>query len=275
MELRQKIKHATLNYFNNKTVWLTGASSGIGKALAEALIKTGCNLIISSRNERELLAIKNSSTHPENVMVLALDLADYKKAMETTATAINIFGGIDIMIHNAGISQRSLAMDTDIEVDRKLMEVNFIGTVALTKALLPHFAEKKSGHFAVISSLVGKFGSPYRSGYSASKHALHGFFDSLRAEHTKDQIKITIICPGFVNTNVSMNALTADGSAQQKMDDATAKGISAEIAAQKILAAVAAKKNEVYIGKKEIYGVYLKRFFPALFARFLEKAKVT
>jgi short-subunit dehydrogenase len=260
---------------NNKVIWITGASSGIGKALAEAYCKLGYRIIITARREQELLSLKNSCENPENIVVLTHDLADYTAAKEKVELAIAAFGRIDIMVHNAGISQRSLAIDTDIEVDKKLMEVNYIGTIALTKALLPFFIKQGSGHFAVITSLVGKFGSPLRSGYSASKHALHGYFDSLRAEHVKDNLNITLICPGYVITNVSINALTADGSAQKTMDEATAKGITAEYAALAIIKAIDKKQLEVYVGKKEIYAVYLKRFLPSLFARILAKAKVT
>lgn len=259
----------------NKVIWITGASSGIGKALAEAYCKMGFRIIITARRENKLLELKNNCSNPENVVVLTHDLANYNAAKEVAAKAIEAFGSIDIMIHNAGISQRSLAIDTDIDVDKKLMEVNYLGTVALTKALLPFFTKQQKGHFAVITSLVGKFGSPYRSGYAASKHALHGFFDSLRAEHTKDNLKVTLICPGYVITNVSINALTGNGTPQKTMDEATANGITAEYAASKIIKAIDNNKLEVYIGKKEILGVYLKRFFPNLFAKILAKAKVT
>jgi dehydrogenase/reductase SDR family member 7B len=193
---------------------------------------------------------------------------------EITQKAIASFGHIDIMLHNGGISQRSLVRETSIEVDRKLMEVNFFGTVALTKALLPHFLKRKSGHFAVISSLVGKFGSPYRSAYAASKHALHGFFDSLRAELFKENIAVTMICPGFIKTQVSVNALTADGSPLNFMDDAQANGMSAETCAHKIYNALHKQKEEVNIGGKEILAVYVKRLFPSLFSKIIRKAKV-
>jgi short-subunit dehydrogenase len=259
----------------NKVIWITGASSGIGKALAEAYCQLGHKIIITARREQELLELKNNCAHPENVVVLTHDLANYHSAKEVVTKALEAFGSVDVMIHNAGISQRSLAIDTDIEVDKKLMDVNYIGTIALTKALLPYFKKQRSGHFAVITSLVGKFGSPYRSGYAASKHALHGYFDSLRAEHEKDNLKVTLICPGYVITNVSINALTGNGSAQKTMDEATAKGITAEYAAAKIVKAIDKKKLEVYIGKKEIYAVYLKRFLPNLFARILAKVRVT
>jgi len=258
-----------------KTVWITGASSGIGKALAIEYSQHDYQIIISSRNEKELQAVKLLTANPNNVSVLVYDLADIHHAEAITEKAIALYGKIDLIIHNAGISQRSLAIETNLAVDRQLMEINYFGTLALTKALLPYFVKNKKGHFAVITSLVGKFGSPYRSGYAASKHALHGYFDSLRAEHAKDNIKVTLICPGYVVTNVSINALTANGKKQETMDNATANGISAEKAASEMYKAITVQKLEAYIGKKEIYGVYLKRFFPKLFAKILEKAKVT
>jgi short-subunit dehydrogenase len=267
-------KIVTMNY-KDKVIWITGASSGIGKALAETFVKTGCQLVITARNEQELLSIKNSSPEPEKIMVLTHDISDYKAAKEKVKIVIDALGKVDIMIHNAGISQRSLAIDTDIEVYKKIMDTNYMGTIALTKALLPHLKENKSGHFVVVTSLTGKFGTPLRSGYAASKHALHGFFDSLRAEHVKDNIKVTLVCPGYVITNVSKNALTGNGSPQQTMDHTTANGVTAEYAAEQIIEAIEKQKLEVYFGKKEVYGVYMKRFFPSLFAKIIARAKVT
>ena len=183
---------------------------------------------------------------------------------------------IDILVNNGGISQRSLATETHISVDKKIMEVNYIGTIALTKALLPHFIENKKGHFAVTTSMVGLIGTPLRSSYAASKHALHGFFDSLRAEVYDDNIAVTLICPGFVSTNISMNALTGDGTSQQKMDTATANGISPERFAKLMAKAIYSKKEEVYIaGFKEKLGVYVKRWFPRVFSIMIRKLSVT
>jgi short-subunit dehydrogenase len=156
------------------------------------------------------------------------------------------------------------------------MEVNYVGTIALTKALLPHFIENKKGHFAVTTSMVGLIGTPLRSSYAASKHALHGFFDSLRAEVYNDNIAVTLICPGFVSTNISMNALTGDGTSQQKMDTATANGISPERFAKLMAKAIYSKKEEVYIaGFKEKLGVYVKRWFPRVFSIMIRKLSVT
>lgn len=261
--------------FNGKVVWVTGASSGIGEALVLEFAKQGASLIISARRDVELLRVQQACPDPSKVKPLPLDLAIQDNFDEITAQATAFFGRVDIMVHNAGISQRSLAKDTDVAVDRKLMEVNYLGTVALTKALLPHFLARKAGQFVVVTSLVGIIGSPMRSGYAASKHALHGFFDSLRAEVAHDGISVTIICPGYVATNVSINAVTGDGSPQNSMDQATANGLQPDVAARKMLRAIGNKKLEVYVGKKETWAVYLKRFLPGLFARILAKAKVT
>lgn len=261
--------------FADKVVWITGASSGIGEALAIELAKQGASLIISARREDELKRVKEACPNRDKIHILPLDLALHDTFRERTDKAISLFGRIDVMVHNAGISQRSLAKDTAPDVDRRLMEVNYLGTVALTKALLPHFLGRKAGHFVVITSLVGIIGSPMRSGYAASKHALHGFFDSLRAEVTHDNIDVTIICPGYVATNVSMNALTADGSPQNSMDNATANGLTPQQAAKQMAKAIQNKKFEVYVGKGEVWAIYLKRFFPSVFAKVLAKAKVT
>jgi dehydrogenase/reductase SDR family protein 7B len=255
-------------------IWITGASSGIGEACAKKFSQHGYRVIASARNEKALYRVKSESANPADVYVLPLDLTDISSFDSKVEEAIASFGQVDIILHNGGISQRSLIKETALEVDRKLMEVNFFGTVALTKALLPHFIDRKSGHFAVITSLVGKIGSPFRSSYAASKHALHGFFDTLRAEHFRDQITVTMICPGFIRTNVSVNAITGDGTALGTMDDAQAKGMSPEECADNILSAIRSKKEEVYIGGKETMAIYLKRFVPGIFSRIIRKANV-
>ncbi len=260
--------------FKNKVIWITGASSGIGESLAYELAKKGARLIISARREAELQRVKQQCCDPGKVSVLPIDLAFTDTLKLAVESAILIYGHIDILVNNGGISQRSLASETSLDVDKKLMEVNYFGSIGLTKALIPHFKKRKSGQFVTVTSLVGKFGTPYRSGYSASKHALHGFFDALRAEVWSDGIIVTMICPGFIKTNVSINALTGSGDKLNQMDEAQAKGMSAEKCARKIVSAIKRQKREVYIGGKEVYGVYLKRFFPALFARVLRKAKV-
>jgi short-subunit dehydrogenase len=184
-------------------------------------------------------------------------------------------GRIEVMIHNAGISQRALAIDTDLEVDRRLLEVNFFGTVALTKALLPSMLEAGGGTLVVVTSLVGKIGTPLRSSYAASKHALHGFFDSLRAELWGQGIRVTLVCPGFIKTELPRHALTGDGSPQGTMDRAQLEGYPAERCAAKIVRAVERGREEVLIGGREKYAVYLKRLLPGLFSRLIRRVRVT
>ncbi|MEN8776127.1 MAG: SDR family oxidoreductase [Polaribacter sp.] len=261
---------------SNKVIWVTGASSGIGKALAIALSTKNVKLVLSSRNIEALESVKNLCKEPKNVHIIPLDLEDYNSLKEKANLAINAFGHVDILVNNGGVSQRSLAHETQIAVDKRIMDINYIGTVALTKAILPHFIANKKGHFVVTTSIVGKIGTPLRSSYAASKHALHGFFDSLRAENHKNNIVVSLICPGFINTNVSKNALTGNGTALGKMDVATGKGMSAERCATLIIKAIEKQKAEVYIaGAKEKMGVYVKRFFPKLFAVLIRKLSVT
>jgi len=262
--------------FQNKVVWITGASSGIGKALALELSQQDALLILSARNEKALEEVKSECKTSENVMVLPLDLGLYDDFGATAKQAISWFGRIDILVNNGGISQRSFAKDTQVSVDQRIMDVNYTGTVALTKAVLPHFLEKKQGHIVVTTSIVGKIGTPLRSTYAASKHALHGFFDSLRTELYDDNIDVTLICPGYVTTNVSMNALQGDGSPQNSMDKATANGIKPERFAKLMAKAIRRKKQEAYIaGFKEKLGVYVKRWIPKLYSFMVRKLSVT
>jgi short-subunit dehydrogenase len=259
---------------SNQTVWITGASSGIGAALAYAYAQKGCKLILSGRNAVALEEVKNKCA-PQEVAILPFDLADTANAENNVAQAMRFFGNIDLFILNGGVSQRSLIAATDLSVYERLMQVDYLGNVALAKAMLPYFIRQKSGHFVVTSSVMGKYGSPYRSGYCGAKHALHGFFDVLRMEHEKDSVSVTMVCPGFIKTNASRNALTANGSPQNFDDPATVKGMPTEVFAQKCIKAVEKKKFEVCIGGgKEILGVYLKRFFPTLLHRLVLKNRV-
>jgi len=262
-----------------KVIWLTGASSGIGEALAYQLARKKVKLILSARRKEELERVKGNC-HPlaqPDIRILPFDLAEASNLQLITEAATHLFGHIDILINNGGVSQRSLAKETQINVDRKIMEVDFFGTLSLTKYLLPHFIKRKSGHYVVVSSAMGIIGTPYRSGYAAAKHALHGFFDSLRAEVWKEsrEIYVTMICPGWVHTHVSVNAMTGDGTRLNQMDPTTHAGLDPKVFAAKMIRAIEKKKNEVYIGGlKEVGGIYLKRFFPDLFARIVRTAKV-
>ena len=260
--------------FENKVVWITGASSGIGKALAMELSKKDCQLILSSRREKELNNVRSQCVKPENIKILTLDLADYTNMSSVVNKAISQFGPIDLLINNGGISQRSPIIETTIDVDKKLMEVDYLGTIGLSKAILPHFIERQSGHYVVVSSLMGKFSSPLRSAYCGAKHALHGFFDALRLEHEKDNIKVTMICPGFVNTNVARNALIGDGSQQGHQDQMTENGLDVNVFVKKMIKAIQKEKYEAYIGKFEKFGVFIKRLSPRMLHKLVMRSKV-
>jgi short-subunit dehydrogenase len=255
-----------MDTFQNKVVWITGASSGIGEAIAMAFAREGAKLVLTARRQEELERVKVRTGLPDSsVLTLPMDVTEFDKANDAAARIIQTFQRIDIMVHNAGVSQRSYIKDTDLDVYRKLMDVNFYSTVALTKAVLPYMIKQQSGHFIVISSVAGKIGTIMRSGYNASKHALHGFYDSLRAESYKDNIKVTTVCPGYIRTNVSVNALDENGGKFGKMDTNQENGIPPEECARQILNAVRKDKKEIYIGGlKEVAAIYLKRFFPSL-----------
>jgi short-subunit dehydrogenase len=253
-----------MNSFKDKVIWITGASAGIGEALTMAFAQEGAKLVLTARREEELERVKKLTGLPDSqVLVLPMDVTDLDKAKPAAEKVIAHFQRIDIMVHNAGVSQRSYIRDTEMEVYKKLMEVNFFSTVAITKSVLPYMMEQKSGHFIVISSVAGKIGTIMRSGYNAAKHALQGFYDSLRAEGYEHNIKVTTICPGYIRTNISLNALNESGSKFGKMDANQQKGIPADECAGRILEAVKKDKKEIYIGGfKEVTAIYMKRFFP-------------
>jgi short-subunit dehydrogenase len=260
--------------FKDKVVWITGASSGIGEGLAYALANEGAKLAISSRNETELERVKGNCPQGIEVEVIPMDVSHFDRVPIAAQRVLDRFGFINILINNAGISQRDLVKDTVLEVDKKLMDVNYLGTVAVTKAVLPAMIQQRFGHIVTISSVLGKYGVAYRSGYSASKHALHGFFDSLRAELEGEQVDITLICPGYVRTNVTINALKGDGSKNNVMAESTAAGMEPAEFARKALRAISRRSPEVYIGGKEAVAIYLKRFVPGLFRRIIARQKL-
>lgn len=256
--------------FDNKTVWITGASSGIGEALAHAFAAAGARLILSARSEERLRAVQAACAHAERHRVVVLDLAD-AETIEAAAGQVLAAGPVDVLVNNGGISQRSRAVETEMAVVRRIMEVNYFGTVALTQAVLPSMLARGTGHVVVISSIAGKLGAPKRSAYSASKHALHGFFDTLRSEVHDAGVRVTLVCPGYIRTDISVNALEGDGSKQGTMDRNQAEGMAPEDCARRILRAVEKEKAEVYIGGVEVMGAYLKRFAPGLLRTILRK----
>jgi len=264
----------TSEYFKHKCVWIIGASSGIGRALAIELSKHKAHLIISSRNEIKLLEVKEVCEKNGNkCVIIPLDLTETTRVNEKAKLAFSQHKRIDFLILNGGVSQRSYINETPLDVDRKIMEINYFGNIALTKAVLPYMIKQQSGHIATVSSIVGVFGFPLRSAYSASKHALHGFYETLRIEHLKDHIKVSIIIPGRVKTNISVNAIDKNGLAHNKLDKGQADGISPQKAAQGILKGLHKEKKEILIGRTELIMVYLKRFFPYIFSKVANKIK--
>jgi len=263
-----------MNYYQNKKIWITGASSGIGRALAIELSKSNAYIILSARSLDKLKQTQSQLLDPSQSEIVLLDMSNAEEIETVANEVIAQHQQIDILINNAGISQRSLTLDTQLVVYRKLMEVNFFGVIQLSKKILPTMIKRKKGQIVTVSSVNGKLGSYMKSGYAASKHALHGYFDSLRAEIDGSGVDITLITPGYVQTPISVNALTKDGTPQNKMDDNTSKGIPVEVFAQKAAKLIAKRKAEIVIaGKIETLGLYLKRFWPYMLRKLTANRK--
>ncbi len=255
-----------------KVVWITGASSGIGEALAYKMSAEGAKLILSSRRIAELERVKHNCAHAGNVYILPLDLTDSKNLEAKVPAAIALFGHIDMMVHNGGISQRAVVAETDIAVHREVMELNYFSYIILTKAILPHFIERCSGYFVVTSSVMGKFGTPKRAAYAAAKHALHGYFDCLRAEVNKYGIKVTVLTPGYIHTPISV--ICGDGSFLKNEPEQIDAGFSADKAAGQIIKAIRNERYEPYIGRfmgEERLALFVKRFLPGLFTKLISR----
>ena len=261
--------------YEDKVVWITGASSGIGAALANAFAARGAALVLSARRADRLEAVRTNCAQPERHSIVRLDLTEAAAIPAAADAVLGQRGRVDVLVNNGGITQRSLAKETRLEVDRCIMETNYFGAVALTKAVLPSMLARRSGDIVVVSSVVGHFSTPLRSAYAASKHALHGFFDALRAEVHADGLHVMLVCPGFVRTEISLHALTGSGSPYAAMDASQAAGLAPEKCAAQILAGLDRRKDEIIVGGRETRYVLLHRFFPALFRRAIRTFKVT
>lgn len=266
-----------MQQLTDKVIWVTGASSGIGEALIYELARSNARLVLSSRNKQELERVASASgLTPDRYMVLPLDLTKPAKFEQHTEKVIKKFNRIDILINNGGVTQRSNVIDTEMKVYRDLLEINFLGNIALTKAVLPYMKKQQSGLMVVTSSVAGKFSTPLRSGYSAAKHALHGFYDGLRAEVYADGIKVLLVVPGYIKTAISVNALDGQGNRHGKIDAGQQQGIPVDECAKSIINAIKKEKEEVVIaGLKEKTGLFLKRFLPRLHSRVIRKTHVT
>ncbi len=255
-----------------KIIWITGASSGLGEALSLRWAAPGTQLILSGRNSSQLEIVAGKCRElGAEAFIRAFDLTLAEELTEAVAAVTSQFPRLDILVNNGGISQRSLLIDTPPEVSRRIMEVDFWGHAELTRQILPFMIKNGGGNIVVISSLTGLFGFPQRSAYAAAKHALHGYFETLRLEHYRDNMHVTMICPGMIRTNISLHALTATGSAHGVMDVGQDKGVTASYCANKIFHAVRRNRKEVIIGKKDVIMPYLKRFFPWLFYKIAQR----
>lgn len=261
-----------MNALQNKVIWITGASSGIGEALVYECAKQQAIVVVSARREQELQrVITKANFSPTNFLIIPFDLSDTSQVQKHVQQIINTFGRIDILINNGGQSQRAEAIETNTETERLLFEINYFSAVNLSKAVLPFMLKQRFGKIVVVSSIAGKFGFYLRSSYSAAKHALHGYFESLRLEVEKKGISVLLVCPGKIKTNVSINAVSASGVSHNKMDPSHEQALSAEACAQKIINGILRNKEEIYIGGKELLSVKIKRFFPTLFGKIIRK----
>ena len=257
------------------SVWITGASSGIGEACAYRYAEEGARLVLtsSSVNRLEPVAARCRELGATEVSILPYDLTCLDGIEALTDKAWDAMKGIDIVMLNAGISQRTNVEDTSMEMVRKIMEINYFAPVAIAKCLLPKMVGRGYGKIAVTTSIAGRFGFPLRCGYSSSKFALYGFFETLQAEYYEKGIRVTLVCPGRVQTNISRYALDKGGKPHGVMDPGQAGGMTAEAAARVITRAIAKEKKEVLVGRKELLMVYIKRFFPDLCATLARKIK--
>jgi short-subunit dehydrogenase len=262
-----------MNYFSGKTIWITGASSGIGEATAQALAQANASLILSARRTEELERVQQLCAHSEKVKILPLDLEHHEQAHEWVNSAWELFGGIDILINNGGIGQYSLALETKSEVERKIMDINFFGNIALSKALLPKMLAAKQGQILAIGSIAANFGQSHLAAYSASKAALKLYYESLREELIHTPIRIQVVSPGFINTQVSVNALRADGTKVNKNSSAQENGMPTSVFAKKLLKVLQSKRFHSYIGNKELLAVPLHTLVPSVFYKLIRKDK--
>lgn len=268
-------KNKNLNV-SNQIIWIIGASSGIGEELAKHYSALGAKLILSARSRDRLYSVKMTCKgSPMNIHILPLDLENITSLENQAQEALRIFDRIDTIIHTAGITQRALALETDLAVAQKIMNINYWGPVALTQAILPSMIKQGSGHLIIISSLMGKVGTRFRSSYAASKHALHGYFESLRPEIYDDNIDISMVCPGFINTSLGEKALKGNGDLYLKKDNVHSDAMSPNKFVSKLIPYLNKRKEEIFIAGSEIKVIWASKYLPGkLFRRKMREANV-
>lgn len=261
------------------TLWITGASSGLGEALAIEFAKHGATLILSGRNSEKLEAVKRKCNDNQKHFTVAFDILDDEQTIQAYRQVKTYLTDndlkIDLLINNAGVSQRSLIMDTSEQVERQLMEINYFSQTRLSRLVLPEMIAQGGGKIVMVSSVAGLLGTQYRGAYGAAKAAIHMWANSLRAELSNKNIEVATIFPGFVNTNVSINALVGDGTTQGTMDEATGKGLSAEAFAKQVVQALVAGEEYIIVaGQKEKLATFINRLSPAHLYKIIRKVKV-
>ncbi len=248
----------------DRVVWITGASSGIGAELARSFAARGAHVVVSARRIDRLRTLVDGLSEPDRHMIVPLDVTRTETHAAAFEAVLARFGHLDTLVLNAGIGQRSAVREVDLAVERRIMDINFFGVLSLVHVCLEHLLERPDGHIVVVSSVMGKLSTPRRATYAASKHALHGWFDGLRAEIADAPVDITLLCPGYVRTEISEQSVTADGTPHGEMDAQHQNAMPVEVFARKAMRAMDKRKAEVYIGGAEIWAVPLVRFFPGL-----------
>lgn len=260
------------NYYHGKTVIVTGASSGIGEELVRFLAKSGANIVLCARSKDKMKAIVDSlNLSAERSLILGIDFSqqvDYKPYVDQVLAK---FQKIDILINNAGIAQKSLVQETNEEVERRVMEVNYFANINFTKTVIPHFIEKGSGHIVGISSILGEIGLPFVGPYCASKHAVNGYYNSMRYDLEKFGIDVSIVSPGFIKTEITKKSLTGSGEVHSKDSIAQEKGMDAKKCAQQILNRISRKKRQSYVGGLEVLMPKFALLFPRIFHWLMRK----
>ncbi|AVH14793.1 SDR family NAD(P)-dependent oxidoreductase [Acinetobacter indicus] len=258
-----------------KVVWITGASSGLGKALAKECALQGADVILTARRYEELEKVRVTLLNPERHVSVCADITDESQVRHAYAQVLAAKGRIDWLINNAGLSQRALIQDTTMQTERAIMEVDYFSQVFLTKTVLPTFIAQKSGRIAFVSSVAGLLGTQYRASYSAAKAAIHMWANSLRAEVAQEGIEVSVIFPGFVKTNVSFNALNGEGKPQGHQDEAIENGLEPDLFAQTTVSALLAGEEYIVVGgAKEKLGVWVSRLSPSTLYKMIRKMKV-
>lgn len=265
------------SHYKNKSIWITGASGGIGAALAKGLSAKGARLILSAPKQHlgQLYSVIAGCQNGQEHLVMPFDLTSLEDINRAADEVLNSGNHIDILINNAGMTHRSLIMETDIQVDRTLMEVNYLGPLALTKRVLPDMVKQGGGQIVVISSVLGLIATPQRSAYIAAKHAMTGFYEALRSEVADKGIDITLVFPGFVKTDIAKNAFTGSGGRHGKADPGQENAMSPEVFAARVIRGVSARKERMLIAGKEKILVYLTRLSPALVSQIVRRIRVT